>query len=198
MRLIRISVYKGVVSIYKFSLIKYGEKKLWGRDKGKRIREQIMEYFNSSNFNVQNEKILQLDFTAIDIVEFSFVSELLVVLIARLAGEMKGKHIVLSGMNSLIKENVSIALEKAKQVALVIEEVNNWALIGKCSDPIYQTFAAVVEKGSVDTPSLAEMLNTNIHSVNNRLKVLQSFGLVKRTEIIAPSGGIQYIYHSII
>jgi hypothetical protein len=198
MRLIRKKGSKEVVGIYKFSLIKYGEKKLWGRDKGKRIREQIMEYFNSSSFNVQNEDILQIDFTAIDIVEFSLVSELLVVLIARLAGEMKGKHIVLSGMNPLIKENVSVALEKAKQVALVIDEANNWSLIGKCSDPIHHTFEVVVDKKSVDTPTLAQILNTNIHSINNRLKILQSYGLVKRTEVIAPSGGIQYVYHSII
>lgn len=184
--------------IFKFSLIKYGEKKLWGRDKGKRIREQILEYFNSNNFNVQNYEILQIDFTGVDIVEFAFVTEMLVVIISRLSGEMKGKHVVLSGIAPLIKENIGIALEKAKQVALVIEEGGSWSLIGKCSDQIRQTFAAVVENGSVDTPTLAEILNTNIHSVNNRLKVLLSFGLVKRTEIIAPSGGIQYIYHSII
>lgn len=195
MRLIRT---REVKIIFKFSLIKYGEKKLWGRDKGKRIREQILEYFYSNNFNVQNDEILQIDFTGVDIVEFAFVTEMLVVLISRLSGEMKGKHVVLSGIAPLIKENIGIALEKAKQVALVIEEGGSWSLIGKCSDQIRQTFTAVVEKGSVGTPTLAEILNTNIHSVNNRLKVLLSFGLVKRTEIIAPSGGIQYIYHSII
>ncbi|MDX9872424.1 MAG: hypothetical protein RBT41_08405 [Clostridia bacterium] len=185
-------------AIFKFSLIKYGEKKLWGRDKGKRIREQIMEYFNSSDFNPQNADILQIDFTAIDLVEVSFINELLVVLISRLTGEMKGRHLILSGVNPLIAENISVALEQAKQIALIIDQNNKWKLVGKSSEAIRQTFAKVVEQKSVDTPTLAELLQTNVHSVNNRLKILLSFGLVKRTEIIAPSGGIQYIYHSII
>jgi hypothetical protein len=187
-----------VRAIFKFSLIKYGEKKLWGRDKGKRIREQIMEYFNSSDFNPQNADILQIDFTAIDLVEVSFINELLVVLISRLTGEMKGRHLILSGVNPLIAENISVALEQAKQIALIIDQNNKWKLVGKSSEAIRQTFAKVVEQKSVDTPTLAELLQTNVHSVNNRLKILLSFGLVKRTEIIAPSGGIQYIYHSII
>lgn len=188
----------GVINIFKFSLIKYGEKKLWGKEKGKRIREQIIEYFCSSSFNVQKFDILEIDFTAIDLVEFSFVSELIVVLIARFSGELKGKHLILSGMTPLVRENVNIALEKAKQIALVLDDGKKWSLIGKCSEPIRNTFDKVVEMKSVDTPSLAKALNTNVHSINNRLKVLLSFGLVKRTEIIAPSGGIQYIYHSII
>ncbi len=184
--------------MFRFNMIKYGEKKLWGRDKGKRIREQITEYFYSTNFNAKNEDILLIDFSAIDMVDFTFASELVCVLIARLAGEMKGKHVAICGMNPLVEENVQVALEKAKQIALVLDNEEDWHLAGKYGEQIREAFETLVRQKSIDTPALAERLGTNIHSINNRLKVLLSFGLLKRTEKIAPSGGIQYIYHSII
>lgn len=185
-------------SIFTFILLKYGEKRLWGREKGKRIREQIIEYFYSDKFNIQKHDTLQIDFTGIDLLEYAFATELVVVLISRLSSELKGKHVILTGMNPLVKENISIALEKAKLFALVMEGDDNWHLIGKVSEPIEQTFSAVARLKSVDTPTLAEELAASVHSINNRLKVLLSMGLVKRKEIIAPSGGIQYIYQSII
>jgi len=184
---------KGERHIFTFGMMKYGENKLWGREKAKRIREQILEYFAMSN-----NSILHIDFTGIDIVDFSFATEGIAVLIARLSGELSGKNIIFSHMKPLVKENVSAALEKADLCALVLEEKNRWSLIGKCSEPIRETFEALVNLKSADTPALAGATNSNVHSINNRLKVLMSLGLVKRTKITAPSGGTQYIYHSII
>ena len=179
--------------IFTFSLIKYGENKLWGREKAKRIREQILEYFYASN-----QDILQIDFIGIDVIDFSFAAEGLVVLITRLSGELKGKHIVFTNMKPLVKENVGVALEKAGLCALVKEGKDSWSLIGKCSDILKETFDALLETKTADTPKLAELTNSNLHSINNRLKDLMSLGLVKRTRINAPSGGTQYVYHSIV
>ncbi|MCR4440547.1 MAG: DUF4325 domain-containing protein [Peptococcaceae bacterium] len=180
-------------NIYTFSLIKYGEKKLWGREKAKRIREQILDHFMASG-----RETLNLDLTAIDIVDFSFAAEAFAVLIARLSKELSGKHIVFSNMAPLVRENISIALEKADLCALALESKNTWSLIGKCSEPVTKTLEYVLKLKSADTPTLAGLLNTNVHAVNNRLKVLMSLGLVNRTRITAPSGGKQYIYHSIL
>jgi len=182
-----------VNSIYTFGLIKYGEKKLWGREKAKRIREQILEYFITSG-----KETLILDLTAIDLVDFSFATEAFAVLIARLSKELSGKHIVFSNLAPLVRENIGIALEKADLCALVLEGRNSWSLIGKCSEPIAKTLEYVCKLKSADTPTLARLLNTNVHAVNNRLKVLMSLGLVNRTKTTAPSGGKQYVYHSIL
>lgn len=179
--------------MFTFYLIKYGENKLWGREKAKRIREQILEYFYSSNKNT-----LQIDFTGIDIIDFSFATEGLVVLITRLSGELKGKHIVFVNMKPVVKENVSVALEKAGLCALVQDTKDTWSLIGKYSDTLKETFEALLSSKSADTPKLAELTNSNLHLINNRLKELMLLGLAKRTRINAPSGGTQYIYHSIL
>lgn len=151
-----------------------------------------MEYFYSSN-----KSILQIDFTGIDIIDYSFATEGLAVLITRLSGELKGKHIMFVNMKPLVQENVGVALEKAGLCALV-QDKENWSLIGKCSEQLKETFEALVESKSANTPTLAELTNSNLHSINNRLKDLRTLGLVSRTKINAPSGGTQYIYHSII
>lgn len=169
------------------------KKKFWGRDLGKQFREKIIGYMASTSDN-----LFKLDFTGVEIVDFSYASEVVAVLIARLSVELEGYHIVLSDMNRYVEENVNIALEKAELCALVVEEYIRWKLIGKCSEPLRNTFAAIVELKKTDSPTLAARFETTVPVINNRLKALSMLGIIGKEESTAPSGGKQFIYHSII
>jgi len=168
-------------------------KRFWTRDLGVAVREKIMVDFIRSG-----ENILKFDFTGVEIVDFSFASEVIAISISRLAKELIGRHIIVTGMNKSVEENIEVALERSELCALVLEAEDSWKLIGKCSSSLLSTFKAVMELKQTDTPTLAGNLQTTVPVLNNRLRVLTDLGLVKKEESSAPSGGRQYIYSSII
>jgi len=138
-----------------------------------------------------------LDFSGVDILDFSFASEVIGVIISRLAQELYGKHVILTQMNKFVEENIGVALERPELCALIMDN-NKWRLLGKCSDKLIETLKLIIELKEVDTPTLAHHLKINIPACNNRLKTLNLLGLIDREEISAPSGGKQFLYRSII
>lgn len=184
---------RGVWKMYIAKIANNGVKKFWTRDVGATIREKIMSEFYRSG-----DDTLNFDFTGVEIVDYSFASEVIAISVSRLAKELIGKHIILTGMNKPVEENVGIALEKAELCSLVVKADGRWKLIGKYSNALINTFQTITELKKTDTPALAEKLQTTIPVLNNRLKVLVNLGLVKKEESSAPSGGRQYIYYSIL
>lgn len=170
-----------------------GETRFWTRDKGTEVRNKFLDEFQSSE-----ENVLEIDFTGVEIVDFSFASEVIAIPVSRLSGELSGKHIIIKGMNKAVEENVCVAVERAQLCVLVVESEKIWKLIGKCSEALFKTFEMIVNFKKTDTPTLAEKLDTTVSVLNNRLRVLLDLGLVKKEESSAPSGGKQYIYYSII
>jgi len=180
--------------VLKVKLNQFEKTRFWGRDTGREIREKVIDSWLKTE-----EDTLLLDFTNVEIVDFSFSSEVIAVIISRLSGELFGKHVILTGLNSFVKENVAMALEKADVCSVVWSETDNVCeLIGKCSEGLLQLFTLIRDFKKTDSPSLASKLNTTVQVVNNRLRVLTNLGLVKRVETTAPTGGKQYEYYSII
>lgn len=179
--------------MYRILLSQEGQKRFWTREIGADKRNRIMSEFLSTN-----QDILLIDFQGIEIIDYSFASELIAIPIARLAKELLGKHIILQNMNKTVEENVTAALDKAELCALVINDDCEWRLIGKCSEPLKTTFAKIVKLKKTDTPTLSQELDTTIPTLNNRLRVLLELGLIKREEASAPSGGRLNLYYSII
>jgi hypothetical protein len=170
---------------------KFGEQ-LWGREEGKRIRDEIIEEFLLNDYLV-----LVMDFIGVSRIDFSCASEIVSVLILRISGELKGRHVILANLSSFVEENIDAALEKAELCCIVLED-QSWKLIGKFSETLIQTLQKVSELKSADTPTISDALKIAVPSCNNRLKTLLSLGMIKRNEIIAPSGGKQYMYYSIV
>ncbi|MNP44996.1 hypothetical protein D3C76_1388840 [compost metagenome] len=139
-----------------------------------------------------------LNFSGVNRIDFSCASEIVSILILRLAGELKGNHILISGLSQFVEENVDAALHKAELCSLIISEGRQWRMIGKFSDTLQQTLKKVIEIGQADTPTLASALNIGVTSCNNRLKTLVTLGMVGREEQTSPTGGKQYIYISVI
>ncbi len=165
---------------------------LWGREEGKRIRDTIIDSFLS-----QHKDVLLLNFYEVSRIDFSCASEIVSVFILRLSGELKGKHLMLTGLSQFVEENIDAALEKAELCCITLTN-DSWKLIGKYSDTLHQTLSKVVELGETDTPTLSNSLGIALQSCNNRLKTLVNLGMIKREEIIATSGGKQFMYSSII
>ncbi|WP_338555591.1 hypothetical protein [Paenibacillus sp. KS-LC4] len=170
----------------------YGDS-LWGREHGRTVRDKIVD-----NFAKQPKRLLLLNFSGVNRIDFSCASEIVSILILRLAGELKGNNIMLSGLSSFVEENIDAALYKAELCSLVLFDDGEWKIIGKYSDALQQTLSKVIELGHADTPTLASALNIAVTSCNNRLKTLVTLGIVGREEQTAPTGGKQYIYKSII
>jgi len=179
--------------MYNVVLSANGVTRFWTREAAIPIREKFI-----ADFLATDEEILKIDFTRVEIVDYSFASEIVAIPLSRLAIELKGKHIIIAGMNKAVEENVTVALEKAELCALAVDSSNAWKLIGKCSEALSSTFAMIEKLKKTDTPTLAERLGTTIPVLNNRLRILTDLGLVKKEESSAPSGGRQYIYYSII
>lgn len=171
---------------------RYGEQ-LWGREQGKSIRDDIIESFLNQRHNV-----LQLNFNGVTRIDFSCASEIVSILILRLSGELKGRHLLVSGLSNFVEENIDAALDKAELCSLVLLHEGSWKMIGRYSETLLQTLSKVIALGQVDTPTLADSLKIAVTSCNNRLKTLVNLGIVSREEQIAPTGGKQYIYNSII
>ncbi len=180
--------------MFRIMLNQFNRTRFWGRDIGKDLREQIINDWLKSE-----DDILLIDFTGVEIVDFSFSSEVIAVLISRLSGELFGKHVVLTGLNNFVQENVAMALEKAEICSIVwSQHFNQCELIGKCSDGLLQLFTLIRDLKKTDSPSLANTLNTTVQVINNRLRILTNLGLVKRVDVTAPTGGKQYEYYSVI
>ncbi|ULO07057.1 hypothetical protein H1230_29635 [Paenibacillus sp. 19GGS1-52] len=165
---------------------------LWGREAGREIRESIL-----NSFLAQTHSVLILDFTEVSRIDFSCASEIVSILIIRLSAELRGRHIILTGLSDLVRENIDAALSKVDKCCLVTNETE-WYLIGKCSDSLKDTLSKVIEFEISDTNKIADSLSIAITSCNNRLKTLVDLGMVSRKEVPAPSGGKQFIYYSIL
>lgn len=166
---------------------------LWGRELGRSVRDRILDSFTN-----QPKRVLLLNFSGVNRIDFSCASEIVSILILRLAGELKGNHILLSGLSQFVEENVDAALHKAELCGLIVTEEGKWRMIGKYSDTLQQTLSKVIEIGQADTPTLAMALNIAVTSCNNRLKTLVTLGMVGREEQTSPTGGKQFIYKTII
>ncbi|WNQ09649.1 hypothetical protein MJA45_18705 [Paenibacillus aurantius] len=170
----------------------FGEQ-LWGREQGRTVRDQIIGSFLS-----QEKSVLLLDFTGVSRIDFSCASEIISVFILRISGELKGRHLLITGLSQFVEENVDAALSKAELCCLFVESDGSWKLIGRYSDTLFNTLKKLKELKQADTPILSNALDIAITSCNNRLKTLVNLGLVKRVELTAPSGGLIYLYYSII
>ncbi|MFF0830673.1 hypothetical protein ACFYU8_27895 [Brevibacillus sp. NPDC003359] len=178
---------------FEINLANQFEEQLWGREQGKQIRESIIDSLLKTR-----QRVLLLNFAGVTRIDFSCASEIVSILILRLSGELKGRHLVLTGLSNFVEENIDAALDKAELCCLVLEDDNSWKMIGRYSDTLFQTLSKVIELGTVDTPTLATALNIAVTSCNNRLKTLFTLGMVYREEQTAPTGGKQFIYSSIL
>ena len=172
---------------------KFGERLIWGHDMGIEYRQKILEEWINSGDNVLN-----IDFNGTEIIDYSASSDIICTPISRLAGELEGKHIIISNAIKDVKENIIVTLERQELCCINLLTKNKYEIIGKCSDGLKNIVELLYENKKMDSRMLAENLNTTIQVINNRTTTLYKLGIIKRISEDAPTGGKQYIYENIL
>ena len=173
---------------------KIGKSSIWGHETGKKFREFILEEWKK-----RDDELLIIDLKGIEIIDFSASSDLICIPISRLSSELLNKHIIIQNAEDEVRENINVALERQEICCINLKEDKTYEILGKCSDGlkniIYQLYT---NKRAFDSRQLADLLDTTVQVINNRITILYKLGMVKRRIEDAPTGGKQYIYESII
>ena len=180
--------------MYKINLFqKFGECLIWGHDTGIEYREKILKEWKNSGDNVLN-----IDFKGTEIIDYSASSDIVCVPISRIAGELEGRHIIISNAIKDVRENIIVTLERQELCCINLLDKDEYEVIGKCSEGLKNIIELLYKNKRMDSRMLAEKLNTTIQVINNRTTTLYKLGIIKRISEDAPTGGKQYIYKSII
>jgi predicted transcriptional regulator len=90
------------------------------------------------------------------------------------------------------------AAAAAKEQPLVIWYEDCYEMIGpNVSSSNLALISYVIENNSVTTSKVADELNISVHNASTKLKKLVDQGYIMRSEDIAETGGIEFIYHAI-
>lgn len=162
----------------------------WGREEGRKVREQIENALSS----VDAGQTLVVDLKPVEVMDFSFSSEVFGKLIGRLGSEYPGRMLVLSTPSPYVKENLGAALDALGLMALAYKGPRSWELIGKWAETDLETLEALQRLNDAAAPQLAEALGIQLTTCNQRLRKLVEAGIVARTRAVGKAGGDQYVY----
>lgn len=170
-----------------------GSSDLVTRPSGNKIRERI-------ECDLAKEKegeIIALDFSKIEIIDYSCADEIVVKLISRLlGGEYGDKYVVLTGLNENQKENIEVALERRYLAVMAEMREGNKILIGILNNYLKVTLNIILEKGKITARELSEFLDLEANTSGTRLLNLHKKRLVKRTDETR-DGGRVWVYGTV-
>ncbi|MCZ7673840.1 MAG: winged helix-turn-helix transcriptional regulator [Chloroflexi bacterium] len=172
-----------------YNLVQEGSQ-LWGRTRGQRIREQIETLLDS----VPEGGVLRIELKGVEVMDFSFSSEVFGKLIGAWATSFPSRVLVLSNPSEYVTINLNQALKALGLLALVTNSGNQWNIIGKATDTDRETLHVVARLKEATTPEIAEALNIKLTTCNQRLKKLVDSGLLIRSRTTSITGGEQYTY----
>jgi hypothetical protein len=145
-----------------------------------------------------NEAVLFLNFTGVEVIDYSFADAAVAKTVSRLiAGELGNKFLVLTNLRPEWSENIDVAL-KQRQLPALATQGSDWQVLGWLKDYLLQTLVYVVQQQSVTARDLAEASNLSVNAANNRLSELHRLKLLQRSELIPPGGGKLFVYISLV
>ena len=164
-----------------------------GNIEGKATFRKLSEFVDSH----PNYEVFGISLDGIKNTDISFPRES-ILSIAKLYRGQKG--FFLEGMNKDdrdLYDNWQGAAE-AKNQPLVIWYDNSYEIIGpEISPSNLQLINYVLDNKTVTTSKVAFDLDITVHNASTKLKKLVDQGYIMRSEDIAESGGIEFIYHAI-
>lgn len=173
--------------------LKNGSSDLVTRPSGQVIRERIERDIAKE----KNGEVINLDFSKIEIIDYSCADEIVAKLISRLlSGEYGDKYIVLTGLNENQKENIEVALERKELAVMVQMKDNKKILLGTLNNYLKETLNLILKKGKITASDLSESLKLPANTSGTRLLNLHKKRLVKRIDEIR-DGGRVWIYESV-
>jgi hypothetical protein len=167
-----------------------------GTPKGKEVFQALIDIISSR----PKAKVIGISLKGILSTDASFPRESVVSAAKHFRGE---KGIFLEGLDLTdptaqdIIDNWDYAAI-AKEQPLVFWSENAHVLIGpKISGSGQQLVELVLTKGQITAALVAAELDTSVQNASTRLKKLVDQGYFMRSEVVADSGGIEYIYQAI-
>lgn len=161
--------------------------------------QKIMERLEREIHNSSNNTTVALDFSDVGVIDYSCADEVIAKLVSRLqANEYGERYLVLKNLNHAQRENIQVALER-KNLATLEESNGTWKTIGMINNYLQKTLEIVMEKGSLSSSELSQILNLELNNVSTRLINLHKIRLVKRVaEVNAQRGKSHFVYRSIL
>lgn len=162
---------------------------LWGRKMGREIRADVEEALEK----LRPGEVLGIDLDNIEVMDFSFASEVFGKLISRLPTEYRDRYLVLLNVDDYVEENLDAALNSLELAALILRD-SDWKIIGKFSEAHVTTLKALAKTKTATAPQIAEALNISLTACNNRLRKLSDLVLIRKERFSSPTGGEQFQY----
>ncbi len=164
------------------------------RSRGKLVKEQISKKLQADN----DWNILLLDFSEVQVLDYSWADECIAKLTAEVNAELYGpKGILITNCTDDQAENISAALLQ-RNLTLLRQVDSNWVILGELKEPLFSTLDFVNRKDKVTARDIADHFQLAINTASNRLSELYKRHLALRHEEILTNGGKQFIYRSLL
>lgn len=172
-----------------------GSHPLVNRHTGESLRRNIEEKLLQS----PQATIAYLDFSRVEVIDFSCADEVVAKLVARLVGgEYGDRYIVLQNISESHKENIEVALERKRLAVLGKQKGADWEILGVLNNYLRETLDFVVKQCEVTARQMAEILHIELNTSGTRLLNLYKARLVVREERTMSPAGRQFVYRPIL
>lgn len=166
-----------------------GSKQLWSADKGKIFRNIVITQYHT-NKNVDE---IEINLKKIEVADTSFIREGFVKLIVELSVEYGRPRLFFSNVSDYMLENLDTAFFKHERFAVTLHN-KKIKLIGKFSKQINETLKVLFYKKKATASMVAQNLEIQLNTVNNRLMKLYNMAIINRKELGQESGGKEFEY----
>jgi hypothetical protein len=173
--------------------LKNGSSDLVTRPSGQVIRERIEKDIEKE----KNGEVIALDFSKIEIIDYSCADEIVAKLVSRLlSGEYGDKYIILTGLNENQKENIEVALERKELAVIANMRDGKQVLLGSLNNYLKETLNLIVKKSKITASELSKAMKLEANTSGTRLLNLHKKRLVKRIDANR-NGGRVWMYEKI-
>ena len=168
---------------------------LYGRKSAAAVRERLEPEF----VEIRKGGVEVLDFSRIEIVDFSAADEI----VAKLAGRMEhGEYgegsIALMGCNDTVRENLDVALTQKDLCCMHVDGKKKWSLVGNLNPYLRDTLELCMRGGTLLARDLSRELKLKLNTASTRLINLFNKHLVLRKEDPETKIGREFTYCSLL
>lgn len=169
-------------------------RQLWGRELGKKARQQIEDLLE----RVSQGQFLVIELAGVEVMDFSFASEVFGKLIGQLSTSYPDRGILLANPDEYVSTNLDAALNALNMIGLTTTGQESWKLIGKALVPDIETMKAVHRHKQLTANDLANELDLKPTTAIQRLKKLADFGVIVSLKEAGTAGREQSVYRWLV
>ena len=167
-----------------------GKDHLFGNVQGREVFKKLLDFIDSH----PTQKIFEVSLEGIKATDASFPRESVISLAKQLRGE-KWFFITNFDTSDLI-DNWDYAAKAKEQPIAISTDSSKPSVIGpEQKSAAWELLNFLFKNDSATTALVAKDLNISVQNASTRLKKLVNEGLIYRSEEVAPSGGIEYLYN---